>query len=75
MEASWTSKCCWQFWGHHSCTMNTMPSDQDNCASRDSDPASLLPFSCELEPHDPNVERLPKQYLGTDKTLYGDNVM
>jgi hypothetical protein len=38
------------------------------------DPALLLPFVCQLEPEDPNVEHLPKQFQGTDKALYsGDN--
>jgi hypothetical protein len=35
------------------------------------DPGKLLPFTCELEPHDPNVQMLPKQYIGTDQTTYG----
>jgi len=28
-------------------------------------PADLLPFVCELEPADPNVERLPAAYMGS----------
>jgi hypothetical protein len=28
----------------------------------DLDPRNLLPFTCEFEPHDPNVEMLPKGY-------------
>jgi hypothetical protein len=28
-----------------------------------SDTAKLLPFVCELMPHDPNVEELPRRYL------------
>ena len=35
------------------------------------DPASLLPFTCELEPHDPNVQRLPSAYRGMDEAIYG----
>jgi len=45
----------------------------DECEARD--PADLLPFEKELEPHDPNVEVLPKAFQGTDKVIYGgDNV-
>lgn len=33
------------------------------------DPASCLPFACELEPHDPNVERLPNVFQGSDVVL------
>lgn len=40
------------------------------------DPASLLPFEKELEPHDPSVQRLPKHFQGTDAFLYGgENVV
>lgn len=35
------------------------------------DPRNLLPYERELEPHDPNVERLPTAYVGTDRALYG----
>jgi hypothetical protein len=38
---------------------------------RDFDPAILLPFSKELEALDPNTERLPAQYQGTDRGIYG----
>ena len=38
-------------------------------------PARLLPFTCELEPHDPNVERLPSKYIGSDQVTYaGDKL-
>lgn len=37
------------------------------------DPASILPFSKELEPTEPGVERLPKLYIGTDRITYGDD--
>src|SRR3954464_11211553 len=30
------------------------------------DPRKLLPFTCQLEPDDPNVQRLPSTYVGTD---------
>lgn len=33
------------------------------------DPASVLPFVCELEPHDESVELLPSQYQGSDAAL------
>jgi hypothetical protein len=39
------------------------------------DPSTLLPFTCELEPHDPNVERLPSKYIGSDQVTYaGDKL-
>ena len=37
----------------------------------ETDPRNLLPFTCWLEPEDPSVERLPKQYVGTDQQTYG----
>lgn len=37
--------------------------------SLDQDPRKLLPFSIELEPHDPNVERLPFAFKGTGKVF------
>jgi hypothetical protein len=33
------------------------------------DPSSCLPFERELEPPDPNVERLPSQFQGSDQML------
>jgi hypothetical protein len=38
-----------------------------------SDPAELLPYSKRFEPHDPNAEKLPAAYQGTDKLLTADN--
>ncbi len=39
-------------------------------------PATLLPFTCELEPHDPNVERLPFEFVGNDPLWQtGDNLV
>jgi hypothetical protein len=38
------------------------------------DPANLLPFVCDLEPHNPEAAMLPKQFVGTDRALYGDGV-
>ena len=35
------------------------------------DPAKLLPFTCNLEPDDPTVIRLPSAYIGTDEIIYG----
>ena len=36
----------------------------------DHDPAKLLPFVCELMPHDPNVEELPRRYyVGMDREI------
>jgi len=43
------------------------------CYLLDHDPRNLLPFERELEPHDPNVERLPNAYVGTDQQVYGGN--
>jgi hypothetical protein len=37
------------------------------------DPRNLLPFTCHLEPDDPNVQRLPSAYVGTDQLIYGSN--
>lgn len=34
------------------------------------DPAKLLPYSKELEPRDPTVERLPKAYGGTGQIFF-----
>jgi hypothetical protein len=39
----------------------------------DNVPARLLPFTCTLELTDKGVERLPKVYVGTDQTLYGND--
>jgi hypothetical protein len=33
------------------------------------DPRNLLPFTCELEPSDPTVERLPFAHLGTGRAI------
>ena len=33
------------------------------------DPRNLLPFSCELEPPDPTVAKLPGAYTGTDQWI------
>jgi len=46
--------------------------EAENCYLLDHDPRLLLPYERELEPHDPNVEVLPKQYIGTDRKTYGD---
>jgi hypothetical protein len=46
-----------------------MPEDKD-LRPQPRDPASHLPFVCELEPHDPNVEVLPKQFIGSDQQTY-----
>ncbi|HEX3861280.1 MAG TPA: hypothetical protein VHY35_06260 [Stellaceae bacterium] len=35
------------------------------------DPRNLLPFTCQLEPEDSEVERLPKVFIGTDQQTYG----
>ena len=45
--------------------------DDDDRYFPDMDPRRLLPFTCELEPADPGVERLPKAYVGTDQQTYG----
>jgi hypothetical protein len=37
----------------------------------DMDPKNLLPFTCNLEPDDPTVQRLPSAYIGTDEIIYG----
>lgn len=39
------------------------------------DPRNLLPFTRELEPTHPAVERLPKAYVGTDQQVYGSNAV
>ena len=39
----------------------------------DMDPRNLLPFTCQLEPDDPNVQRLPTVYIGTNEIVYGGN--
>jgi hypothetical protein len=40
------------------------------------DPAHLLPYERELEPHDPNVERLPFKFVGNDPLWQsGDNLI
>jgi hypothetical protein len=36
------------------------------------DPAKLLPDERELEPHDPNVEKLPQQHSGSGDDLYAE---
>lgn len=47
--------------------------DDDDRYFPDMDPRRLLPFTCELEPADPNVERLPNAYVGSDQQVYGGN--
>jgi hypothetical protein len=37
--------------------------DDDHRDFSDRDPAKLLPFVCELMPHDPSVEELPRRNL------------
>jgi hypothetical protein len=39
------------------------------------DSRNLLPFTCQLEPDDPNVEWLPSAYVGTDQQGYAGNYM
>ncbi len=34
------------------------------------DPANLLPFERELEPHDENVEKLPFEFQGSGDDFY-----
>lgn len=34
------------------------------------DPLGILPFECELESDEPNIQRMPKQYQGSDAQLY-----
>ena len=52
-----------------------METQQESDARLDaSDPAKLLPFTGTIEPHDPDAELLPKQYIGSDRSLYGDVV-
>jgi len=45
--------------------------DEEERYFPDMDPRKLLPFTCVLEPSDPNVERLPNAYVGTDQIVYG----
>jgi len=39
----------------------------------DKDPRNLLPRTCQLEPDDPNVQRLPSAYIGTGEIVYGSS--
>lgn len=47
--------------------------DDDDRYFPELDPRNLLPFTCVLEPDDPTVERLPKQHIATDQTIYGSS--
>jgi hypothetical protein len=60
--------------------MSTMPNNRkgiDEVEEGDwllaNDPTKLLPFTRTLERSGPKVERLPKEYIGSDQTLYGEN--
>jgi hypothetical protein len=46
--------------------------EEDDRDMRHLDPANLLPYERELEPTDPNVEKLPQQFQGSGRVLFGD---
>jgi hypothetical protein len=47
-----------------------MNDEEDDRDMRHLDPANLLPFERELEPADPNVEKLPQQFQGSGDDFY-----
>jgi hypothetical protein len=36
----------------------------------ETDPRNMLPFSCQMEPDDPTVIKLPKAYGGNNQQVY-----
>ena len=52
------------------CTVDETDDDEDDSAP-DLDPRNMLPFSCQMEPEDPAVQRLPYAHVGTDRAITG----
>lgn len=46
--------------------------DEERCLA-DTDPAKLVPRTIDLVPDDPEVIKLPKQYVGTEAAVYGES--
>jgi hypothetical protein len=52
---------------------NAVMDDERDFSNRD--PAKLLPFTCFLEQSNPDIEKLPGQYVGSGDDLYAGNAV